>query len=484
MSDNNATKKAPLQTQAVVIKDKVEPVPEEIAETRGLVSLAVQVRAAAVPREEAEAMLPAIKAMWPKDVQDNPPLGRLVARIAIAYGLDPIMNEITIYRGKPYITVDGWERKARDHERFRGMDPRPATDEERQQWRADPDDHLWRCEVYRDDWPKPVVGWGRVNPKREHPDSVAAKEPQHLARKRSIVRALRDAIGIPLPAVEDVEGYNPASQRYITAEGQIPHTRPGGNLAMQGHLAAIHIISKHLGIEDAERHEHLHQMFNKDATNELTEGEAATYLEWLGNMQAEREAKNPLVIEGKARDAAITQVPHETAQRFEARPDWPPARTYEEVFGETEPDTEAAMREDPIAEPEVELTPAERAAAEVEALMEMIPEDVSVALRRAHRALITGDPLAYQNDPKKRGVQAKGASDRLKLFQFTMEEVGALYVLAHFFETGELLDSQAAYKGVDARYFTGLQVCESAIIEGLHEAARWWLGSQKVTDHA
>ncbi len=441
--------------------------------------IGIQTRAAAVDSQQASLMLPTFKAMWPKEYESSPAAMLALAKVSIAYGLDPLMGEIIVLGGKLYVTFEGRLRKAMDHEQYAGLECRPATEEERAAFRAAETDHVWRAEIYRRDWQKPVVGWGRVTLTDSNP--VARQWPQAQAEKRAKARALRDAFSIPLPNAEEAAEYEGSPQRYIDGEtGEITDTRRGGMLAMQGHLAAIHILSQHLGIEDAERHEQLHQMFGKNATNELTEGEAAAYLEFLGNMQAEREAKNPLVIEGKQRDAAMTQVPRETAQKFEARPDWPPPRGYEDVFGETEP-TGDTQEEETQAEP----VPAEPVTEpEVESLGTAMPGSVAAALRRASKALITGEPFPFQDDPKRKGVQAKGASDRLKLFEFSLEEIGAAYVLAHFHETGKLLDSQEAYKKIDARYFTGLQVCESAIIEGLHEAARWWLGSQEVADHA
>jgi len=268
------------------------------------IPLAIQTRAAAVPREQAEALLPAIQAVWPKDVAADPVLQRMVARIALAYGLDPLMGELTVYQGKPYVTIEGRMRKAQEHEQYRGLECRPATEEERQAFRCGPDDHLWRCEVYRADWPKPAVGWGRVNPKWEKENYVAKLHPQLMAEKRAKARALRDAFSIPLPSAEDAEDYSGPPQYVDATTGEISDTRPGGMLATQGQIAAIHALCKSLGISDDERHRHYAAMFQKTATNELTEGEAAAYLEFLAAVEAEEEAKRPEVIEAKLRESA------------------------------------------------------------------------------------------------------------------------------------------------------------------------------------
>ena len=282
------------------------------------VPIAVQTRAAAVSIEAADAMMPAITAMWPADVKSNPALGRLVARIAVAYGLDPLMNEVTIYQGKPYITIDGRLRKAQEHEQYRGLECRPATEEERKNYRAVDDDHLWRAEVYRKDWPKAVVGWGLV--RKGDRNVVAQSTPQLMAEKRAKARALRDAFSIPLPSAEDAEDYTPAPSRYVNSTtGELTDTRPGGMLASRGQISAIHVLEKQLESDAEQRHQRFVGMFDKVATNELTEGEAAAYLEWLASALEARENQRPEVIEAKRRDETPLTVPKAASKRFHTR---------------------------------------------------------------------------------------------------------------------------------------------------------------------
>ena len=283
-----------------------------------LVPAAVQTRAAAITTEQAQALVPAVEAMWPKDAAASPVLARAIARVAIAYGLDPLTGELLPLGGKIYVTFEGRLRKAMEHAQFRGLECRPATDEERAAFRCQETDHLWRAEIYRADWPKPVVGWGRVTANDSNP--VARQHPQNVAEKRAKARALRDAFSIPLPSAEDAPDYDPAPQAYINAEtGEITDTREGGMLASRGQVAAIHALAKSLEIDEAARHDDLDGMFGKGATNELTEGEAAAYLEYLGKLEEEREANRPEVIEMRRQEEAVYAPPKAASKRFATR---------------------------------------------------------------------------------------------------------------------------------------------------------------------
>jgi hypothetical protein len=354
--------------------------------------IAVQTRAAAVPIDQAEAMLPAIQATWPKDVAANPVMQRMIARIAIAYGLDPLMGELIPYQGKPYVTIEGRLRKAQEHEAYRGLECRPATEQEREAFRCGPNDHLWRAEVYRADWPKPVIGWGRVRSDEGSP--VAKQHPQLMAEKRAKARALRDAFSIPLPSAEDAAEYNPAPMQYVDqGTGEIVDTPIGGVLASAGHKAAIHSLCKALGISEEDRHAHLAAMFQKGATNELTEGEAASYLEFLAAVEAAEEAKRPEVIEAALRASAyyVPEAGRPQPTRFRTVPGWgkPPAvfesepteAEFEEIQEQAESETEP-LEDDPAEptraeQPRSSMTAGEFAAAWEEKLATMKTDEIA-----------------------------------------------------------------------------------------------------------
>jgi hypothetical protein len=142
----------------------------------------------------------------PKFPQDlTPPQKQMLAEIAITYGFDPMMGEITIYQGRPWVSIDGRYRKAQESKELAGVESRPATKDERLAWGIPDEDYYIRSEVYRKGSDRPFVGWGRV---RKTETTVAAnkeaflpvqKDPMRMAEKRGEAQALRKGFSIPLP---------------------------------------------------------------------------------------------------------------------------------------------------------------------------------------------------------------------------------------------------------------------------------------------
>ena len=139
------------------------------------------------------------QALQPAEVQ-------LLATVAISYGLDPLMGELSIYQGRPYVGIDGRLRKAQETGRFAGIESRPATLAEREAWQIPDEDFFFRCEVYSKGVDRPFVGWGRVFERETHGKGFKPTEtnPQRMAEKRAEAQALRKAFHIPLPSSEDI----------------------------------------------------------------------------------------------------------------------------------------------------------------------------------------------------------------------------------------------------------------------------------------
>ncbi len=144
-------------------------------------------------------------ARFPQDltVQDK----KLLAQAAISYGFDPLMGEISIYQGRPFVSIDGRYRKAQETEKLDGVETRPATKQEREDWQIPEGDYFFRSEVYLKGASRPFTGWGRVylaetiGGKGFKP---IEKNPQRMAEKRAEAQALRKAFHIPLPSFEDI----------------------------------------------------------------------------------------------------------------------------------------------------------------------------------------------------------------------------------------------------------------------------------------
>ena len=397
---------------------------------------AVQTRAAAVPSDQAQALVPAVEAMWPKDMASNPVLARAIARVAIAYGLDPLTGEVLPLGGKIYVSFEGRLRKAMEHAQYAGMECRPATEDERAAFRAADADHLWRCEVYRRDWLKPAVGWGKVA--SNDPNPVARQHPQNVAEKRAKSRALRDAFSIPLPSAEDAGDYEP---------GAVRDTRPGGMLASRGQIAAIHVLCKDLEVSDDDRGRLLEQMFGRLHSNELTEGEAATCLEHLAQLAEQRRANTPEAIAQRQREQAYLQTPRAASHRFHtARPEPAPATT--------EPPAEAEYEEI-----QAEGEPPNPARADL--------------LRR-----IGAKPRPNWSE-KQRAAALRAYGDALLNAGFDTDQVKAGLCAVHYAQTGEDIPLNEIKAGVSLQALAILENPTDLDIRALREMAEGWLAGER-----
>lgn len=132
---------------------------------------------------------------------------RMLAQVAITYGFDPLMGEVSIYQGRPYVSIDGRYRMAQETGDLDGVQSRPATKAEREEWSIPEGDYFFRAEVYVKGSSRPFVGWGRVYKSETIGGKgykPVEKNPQRMAEKRAEAQALRKAFHIPLPSIEDI----------------------------------------------------------------------------------------------------------------------------------------------------------------------------------------------------------------------------------------------------------------------------------------
>jgi len=139
----------------------------------------------------------------------------LLAQVAITYGFDPLMGEVTLYQGRPFVSIDGRYRKAQETNQLDGVETKPASKQERLDWQIPEGDFFYRSEVYIKGSSRPFVAWGRVHFSETKPGSrkpgdttsifkPVQSNPQRMAEKRAEAQALRKAFHIPLPSVEDI----------------------------------------------------------------------------------------------------------------------------------------------------------------------------------------------------------------------------------------------------------------------------------------
>lgn len=175
------------------------------------------------------------QAKFPQALQ--PAEKAMLAEVAISYGLDPLMGEITIYQGRPYASIDARYRKAQESKQLGGVETRPATREEREVWEIPDGDYFMRAEVYRNDASRPFIGWGRVKPDETKPGSTRSGDttstykpiqsnPQRMAEKRAEAQALRKAFHLPLPSFEGETTDPFIEAEYREAPPEIPAGDP------------------------------------------------------------------------------------------------------------------------------------------------------------------------------------------------------------------------------------------------------------------
>jgi len=131
----------------------------------------------------------------------------MLAKVAITYGFDPLMGEVMIYQGRPFVSIDGRYRMAQETGNLDGVESRPANKQEREDWEIPAGDYFFRAEVYVKGASRPFVGWGRVRTDEQGKSKGFAPidtNPQRMAEKRAEAQALRKAFHIPLPSAEDI----------------------------------------------------------------------------------------------------------------------------------------------------------------------------------------------------------------------------------------------------------------------------------------
>jgi len=169
----------------------------------------------ALTKMDQPAMMQRIDAArFPQELK--PEDKKLLAMVAVTYGFDPLMGEITIYQGRPYVSIDGRYRKAQETGNLVGVKTRPATKEEYEAWRIPEDDYFFHCDVFiKGGGLNSFEGWGRVRLAETKPGSTRQGDttstykpiqgnPQRMAEKRAEAFALRKAFHINLPSIEDV----------------------------------------------------------------------------------------------------------------------------------------------------------------------------------------------------------------------------------------------------------------------------------------
>ena len=191
-------------TEAYRRGEAVSPYVEQILARKGLTRMTSQ----ALEKMTEQQMLARVEqARFPQQMDAGQK--KLLAVVAISYGLDPLLGELSIFQGRPYVSIDGRYRKAQETGKLGGVETRPATADEREAWQIPDGDYFFRSEVRRCDVAYPFVGWGRVRAEETKAPAGGRAgfrpletNPQRMAEKRAEAQALRKAFSIPLPSAE------------------------------------------------------------------------------------------------------------------------------------------------------------------------------------------------------------------------------------------------------------------------------------------
>jgi hypothetical protein len=120
------------------------------------------------------------------------------------YQLDPV-SDLTLFEGRPFITIDGRLRLLRRHPDYRGYACRPLLKDEKVAWGFEPEDIVVECVIRTATWGE-ISARGRVaatevEGARERARQSGRKaapigtHPVEIAEKRAIARAERAAFG-------------------------------------------------------------------------------------------------------------------------------------------------------------------------------------------------------------------------------------------------------------------------------------------------
>lgn len=157
-----------------------------------------------IPMDKEKMLARVNSAKFPQELTNDEK--KVLVAAALTYGFDPLMNEISIYQGRPYVSIDGRYRKAQETGKLAGVESRPATEQEREAWQIPDGDYFFHAEVWVKGSPIPFIGWGRVfaSETKGSAHLPVVKNPQRMAEKRAEVQALRKAFSIPLPSFEEI----------------------------------------------------------------------------------------------------------------------------------------------------------------------------------------------------------------------------------------------------------------------------------------
>jgi len=117
----------------------------------------------------------------------------LIYLLCQRYRLDPLFH-ITLFRGRPFVTIDGRIELAKRHPEYRGFRTRPLTKDEKVAWDYRADDLVVECTISTKSWGD-ITSRGKVSASERGKNTPVGSNPQEMAEKRAIARTARLAFG-------------------------------------------------------------------------------------------------------------------------------------------------------------------------------------------------------------------------------------------------------------------------------------------------
>jgi hypothetical protein len=180
-----------------------------------------------VDRRMVEIKRLEIKANWMGSISDKG--AYQLARMSIAYGLDPFLKELVILGDNVYPTVAALQRKANEDPDYEGEEIRPCNEQERKDFyypEAPPEhEYLWICKVYHKKRKYAAIGYGRASGVNVKMSTMQIWLPE-MAQKRARGRAYRIFFNISIPTIEEMYEFEDGSRMAKNQATQIQLATP------------------------------------------------------------------------------------------------------------------------------------------------------------------------------------------------------------------------------------------------------------------
>jgi hypothetical protein len=130
-------------------------------------------------------------------------------------------DDVTLYEGRPWLTLDGRVKLMRRHPEYRGFSCKPLSKADKEAWGYQTDDIVIECTIRTSTWGE-ISARGKVSKEEaegvqiqgRRMSPVARIHPVEMAEKRAISRAERAAFG--LDAVLDDDELEASALQVIT----------------------------------------------------------------------------------------------------------------------------------------------------------------------------------------------------------------------------------------------------------------------------